>query len=39
MVLRVIRDILSPQVNRIIINSKEEYDNIVNFVNTYMPKL
>jgi len=39
MVLRVIRDILSPQVNRIIIDSKEEYDNIVNFVNTYMPKL
>jgi ribonuclease G len=39
MVLRVIRDILSPQVNRIIIDSKEEYENIIFFINTYMPKL
>jgi ribonuclease G len=38
MVLRVIRDILSPQVNRIIIDSKEEYENIVSFINSYMPK-
>ena len=38
MVLRVIRDILSPQVNRIAVDSKEEYENIVSFVNTYMPK-
>ncbi len=38
MVLRVIRDILSPQVNRIVIDSKEEYENIINFINTYMPK-
>ena len=38
MVLRVIRDILSPQVNRIILDSKEEYDNILSFINTYMPK-
>jgi ribonuclease G len=38
MVLRVIRDILSFQVNRIIIDSKEEYDNIISFINTYMPK-
>jgi len=38
MVLRVIRDILSPQVNRIIIDSKEEYENIISFINTYMPK-
>ena len=38
MVLRVIRDILSPQVNRIIIDSKEEYENILSFINTYMPK-
>jgi ribonuclease G len=38
MVLRVIRDILSPQVNRIIIDSKEEYDNILSFINTYMSK-
>ncbi len=38
MVLRVIRDILSPQVNRIIIDSKEEYENILSFVNTYIPR-
>jgi ribonuclease G len=38
MVLRVIRDILSSQVNRIIIDSKEEYDNILSFINTYIPK-
>jgi ribonuclease G len=38
MVLRVIRDILSPQVNRIIIDFKEEYENIVSFINSYMPK-
>ncbi len=39
MVLRVIRDILSPQVNRIVIDAREEYDNIVAFISTYMPKL
>ncbi len=38
MVLRVIRDILSPHVNRIQIDSKEEYENIISFINTYMPK-
>jgi ribonuclease G len=38
MVLRVIRDILSPQVNRILIDSKDEYENIISFINTYMPK-
>ena len=38
MVLRVIRDILSSQVNRIVIDSKEEYENILSFINTYMPK-
>ena len=38
MVLRVIRDILSAQVNRIVIDSKEEYENILSFINTYMPK-
>ena len=39
MLLRVIRDILSPQVNRIVIDSKEEHENIIVFINTYMPKL
>jgi ribonuclease G len=38
-VLRVIRDILSPQVNRIVLDSTEEYENILSFVNTYMPRL
>jgi ribonuclease G len=38
MILRVIRDILSPQINRIIIDSKEEYETIISFINTYMPK-
>ena len=38
MVLRVIRDILSSQVNRIMIDSREEYDHILTFINTYMPK-
>jgi ribonuclease G len=38
MVLRLIRDILSSQVNRIIIDSKEEYDNIISFITSYMPK-
>jgi ribonuclease G len=38
MVLRVIRDILSPQVNRIIIDSREEHENIISFINTYMQK-
>ncbi len=38
MVLRVIRDILSPQVNRIIVDSKEDYENILSFIHTYMPK-
>jgi ribonuclease G len=38
MVPRVIRDILSPQVNRIIIDSNKEYEHILSFINTYMPK-
>jgi ribonuclease G len=38
MVLRVIRDILSPHVNRILIDSREEYEDIISFINTYMPK-
>ncbi len=38
MILRVIRDILSPQINRIVIDSKEESENIISFINTYMPK-
>jgi len=37
-ILRVIRDILSPTINRIVIDSKEEYENIISFINTYMPR-
>ncbi len=37
-ILRVIRDILSPSINRIVIDSREEYENIVSFINTYMPR-
>src|SRR4030042_48045 len=37
-ILRVIRDILSPQINRIVIDSKDESENIISFINTYMPK-
>jgi len=38
LILRMIRDLLSPQINRIIIDSKEEHESIVSFINTYMPK-
>jgi ribonuclease G len=38
LILRMIRDLLSPQINRIIIDSKEEYESIVSFINTYMAK-
>jgi ribonuclease G len=39
MVLRVIRDLLSPEVNRVVVDDREEYQNIINFTKTYMPKL
>jgi len=38
MVLRVIRDTLSPQVNRIVTDSREEHENILSFISTYIPK-
>lgn len=38
LILRMIRDLLSPQINRIVIDSREEYENILSFINTYMPK-
>jgi len=37
-VLRVIRDTLSPQVNRIVTDSREEHENILSFISTYIPK-
>ncbi|MGQ9775940.1 MAG: Rne/Rng family ribonuclease [Thermodesulfobacteriota bacterium] len=38
LILRVLRDMLSPQIHRIIVDSKEEYENILSFIYTYMPK-
>lgn len=38
LILRMIRDLLSPQISRIVIDSREEYENILSFLNTYMPK-
>ncbi|UCD70845.1 MAG: Rne/Rng family ribonuclease [Syntrophobacterales bacterium] len=38
-VLRVIRDLLSPDVPRVIVDDRQEYLNIINFTKTYMPKL
>ncbi|MCX8117333.1 MAG: ribonuclease G [Desulfobacterota bacterium] len=38
LILRMIRDLLSPQISRIVIDSKEEYENILSFIQTYMPK-
>jgi len=38
-VLRVIRDLLSSEVNKVIVDDRQEYRNIVNFTKTYMPKL
>jgi ribonuclease G len=38
-VLRVIRDLLSPEVNKVVVDDRQEYRNITNFTKTYMPKL
>lgn len=38
LILRMIRDLLSPQINRIVIDSREEYENIRSFIHTYMPR-
>jgi ribonuclease G len=37
--LRSVRDFLSHEIDSLIIDSKEEYNKIVDFVNTYFPKL
>lgn len=37
--LRSVRDLLSQEITKIIIDSKEEYNKLVEFVNTYFPKL
>jgi ribonuclease G len=36
---KVLRDILSEDIDRIVVDSQEEYDKIVRFIGTFMPKL
>src|SRR5512136_691649 len=36
---KVLRDILTETVNRIVVDSKPEYDRIVQFISTFMPKM
>ena len=37
--LRSIRDFLSHDIDKLIVDSKDEYNKLVDFVNTYFPKL
>ncbi|NOZ68369.1 MAG: Rne/Rng family ribonuclease [Deferribacteres bacterium] len=37
--LRSVRDLLSHEIEKLIIDSKQEYNKLVEFVNTYFPKL
>lgn len=39
LVFRSVRDLLSHEVSRLIIDSNEEYERIIDFVTTYFPKL
>ncbi|GAB4293979.1 MAG: ribonuclease G [Desulfuromonadia bacterium] len=36
---KVVRDILTEDVTRIVVDSKPEYDRIVQFISTFMPKM
>jgi ribonuclease G len=36
---KVLRDILSEEVDRIVVDSQQEHDKIVRFISTFMPKL
>ena len=36
---KVLRDILTEDVARIVVDSQEEYDKVVRFIGTFMPKL
>jgi ribonuclease G len=36
---KVVRDILSEDVDRIVVDAKPEYDKIVQFISTFMPKI
>jgi ribonuclease G len=37
--LRAVRDLFTREVDRLIIDSKEEYENIINFIETFAPTL
>jgi ribonuclease G len=37
--LRSVRDLFSHEIDELIVDSKNEYDKIIEFVNTYFPKL
>jgi ribonuclease G len=37
--LRLIRDLFTPDVERLVIDSVEEYERVLSFVETFMPKL
>ena len=39
LVLRTVRDMFTPEINRLILDSKEEYENILQFVDSFMPRL
>ncbi len=39
MVLRTIRDLISPDVKRVVTDSKEEHERIIDFVKTYMSRI
>jgi len=36
---KVVRDILSEDVDRIVVDAKPEYDKVVQFISTFMPKI
>ena len=36
---KVLRDILTEEIKRIVVDSKEEYDKIIHFIRTFMPRL
>lgn len=39
LVLRTVRDLFTPEINRLIVDSKEEYQSVLNFVESFMPRL
>ncbi|MBI4654491.1 MAG: Rne/Rng family ribonuclease [Nitrospirae bacterium] len=39
LIFRSVRDMLGPEISRLIIDSRAEYKEIADFVNTYFPKL